>query len=80
MVVLEAIPLRSVGNISGGGGVHNHEVLVSLSDVSVAIFRPHVVLSGCFQVVTFVRYRLSEFFSVGFISNTLEELNAFLSF
>jgi hypothetical protein len=80
VVVLKAVPLRLVGNISGSGGVYDHKVLVSLSHVSVAILGPHVVLSGCLQVITFVRYRLSEFFSVGLVSDTLEELDSLLSF
>lgn len=56
MVVFEAVPLRLVGNVILGGGVHNHEVLVSLGGISVAILGPHRVLSGLFQVVTLVRY------------------------
>lgn len=46
----------------------------------MAVLRPHIALPGLLQLLSLVSNGLSELFSVGFISNALEELNTLLSF
>jgi len=80
MVIFEAVPFRLVSYIFITSGVNHYKVLVSLRYIPVTVPRPHCILPSLLQGFTFFRYGFSKLFSMGFVSDTLEELYTLLSF